>query len=340
MKASISSKITQGGNTPPSPSVEPRKTRAELKKDLKNSIKAKAIGLQKSATPEVTSKKGSTKESIQATSSKFPKELIPQILREDKYFLIINKPAGLVVHPDGKTIEPTLCDWIVQNYPKIVGVGEPSKGPNGVLLDRPGIVHRLDRETSGVLVIAKTQESFEFLKKSFQTRDVQKTYNTFVWGLVKEDKGSIDRPIGRSKTDFKKWSAERFARGDLRPATTEYKVLLRKSFVEGEEKGGGEETVKLSSKDSKNSKIPLNFTFVEAYPKTGRTHQIRVHFKAINHPVVGDALYAPNHPQMLGFKRLALHSRHISFTSLDGKRVEVEASLPEDFQSALKFLSN
>jgi 23S rRNA pseudouridine1911/1915/1917 synthase len=340
MKASISSKITTVSNTSSSPSVEPRKTRAELKKELKNSIKAKTTGLQKSATPEVVSKKGSTKESIQATSSKFPKELIPQILREDKYFLIINKPAGLVVHPDGKTIEPTLCDWIVQNYPKIVGVGEPSKGPNGVLLDRPGIVHRLDRETSGVLVIAKTQESFEFLKKSFQTRDVQKTYNTFVWGLVKEDKGSIDRPIGRSKTDFKKWSAERFARGDLRPATTEYKVLLRKSFVEGEEKGGGEETVKLSSKDSKNSKIPLNFTFVEAYPKTGRTHQIRVHFKAINHPVVGDALYAPNHPQMLGFKRLALHSRHISFTSLDGKRVEVEASLPEDFQSALKFLSN
>lgn len=323
-------------------SIAPRKTRAELKKELKNSSKSKTTGTQKGSTAEVISKKSSakglTKESIQATPSKFPKELIPQILREDKYFLIINKPAGLVVHPDGKTIEPTLCDWIVKNYPKIVGVGEPSKGPNGVLLDRPGIVHRLDRETSGVLVIAKTQESFEFLKKSFQTRDVQKTYNTFVWGLVKEDKGSIDRPIGRSKTDFKKWSAERFARGDLRPATTEYKVLQRKSFVEGEEKGGGEETVKLSSKDSKNSKIPLNFTFVEAYPKTGRTHQIRVHFKAINHPVVGDALYAPNHPQMLGFKRLALHSRQISFTSLDGKRVEVEAPLSEDFQAALKKL--
>ena len=336
MKASMSSKITQGGNTPPSSSTESRKTRAELKKELKNSIKAKKTGTQKGSTVEVVSEKSPTKGLVKATSAKFPKELIPQILREDKYFLIINKPAGLVVHPDGKTIEPTLCDWIVQNYPKIVGVGEPSMGPNGVLLDRPGIVHRLDRETSGVLVIAKTQESFEFLKKSFQTRDVQKTYNTFVWGLVKEDKGSIDRPIGRSKTDFKKWSAERFARGDLRPATTEYKVLQRKSFVEGEEKGGGEETVKLSSKDSKNSKIPLNFTFVEAYPKTGRTHQIRVHFKAINHPVVGDALYAPNHPQMLGFKRLALHSRHISFTSLDGKRVEVEAPLPEDFRGALK----
>lgn len=335
MKASISS-------TSPSPSISPRKTRAELKKDLKDSIKIKTTGTQKKSAVKIVVQVPETQKDTKSTilSSKFPKGLIPQILQEDKYFLIINKPAGLVVHPDGKTIEPTLCDWIVQNYPKIAGVGEPSKGLNGVLLDRPGIVHRLDRETSRVLVIAKTQESFEFLKKSFQTRDVQKTYNTFVWGLVKEDKGSIDRPIGRSKTDFKKWSAERFARGDLRPATTEYKVLLRKSFVEGEEKGGGEETVKLSSKDSKNSKIPLNFTFVEAYPKTGRTHQIRVHFKAINHPVVGDALYAPNHPQMLGFKRLALHSRHISFASLDGKRVEVEAPLPGDFQVALKFLSN
>lgn len=313
--------------------IESRKTRAELKKDLKNSLKKKSVSSFSIQKEDTTAASKLTK------SLKFSKELVPQVLKEDKNFLIINKPAGLVVHPDGKTIEPTLCDWIIKNYPKIKGVGEPSKGSDGTLLDRPGIVHRLDRETSGVLVIAKTQESFEFLKQSFQTRDVQKTYNTFVWGLIKEDKGTIDRPIGRSKTDFKKWSAERFARGDLRPAVTDYKVLLRKTFTEGEEKGGGEETVKLSSKDSKNSKIPLNFTFVEAYPKTGRTHQIRVHFKAINHPVVGDSLYAPNHPQMLGFKRLALHSRHISFTSLDGKRIEVEAPLPRDFQAALKFLS-
>jgi 23S rRNA pseudouridine1911/1915/1917 synthase len=315
-------------------SSQPRKSRAELKRELKGKLQKKTTSINKRGTK--ANKKNAASDPVtnptlkKSTTVKFPKELIPQILQEDKYFLIINKPAGLVVHPDGKTIEPTLCDWIVENYPKLEGIGEPSKGPDGTLLDRPGIVHRLDRETSGVLVIAKTQEAFEFLKKSFQTRDVKKTYNTFVWGLVKEDKGSIDRPIGRSKTDFKKWSAERFARGDLRPATTEYKVLKRKTFNEGEE------TVKLSSKDSKNSKIPLNFTFVEVYPKTGRTHQIRVHFKAINHPVVADALYAPNHPQMLGFKRLALHSRYISFTSLNGKRVETEAPLPEDFQKALK----
>lgn len=263
---------------------------------------------------------------------KFPLSLVPKILFEDAHFVIINKPAGLVVHPDGKTVEPTLCDWILQEYPKLAGVGEPSKGPNGILLDRPGIVHRLDRETSGVLVIVKDQETFDFLKKSFQTRDVQKTYNTFVWGLVKEDKGKIDRPIGRSKTDFRKWSAERFARGDLRPATTEYIVLNRKTFSESDEH------VQLVTKKSKKSKIPLNFTFVEAFPKTGRTHQIRVHFKAVNHPVIGDTLYAPNHPYVLGFKRLALHSRSISFTSIDGSRITVEAPLPHDFKEALKLL--
>lgn len=269
-----------------------------------------------------------------SVSQAFPKHLIPEVLFENADFLVINKPAGLVVHPDGKTVEPTLCDWIVEHYPKLVGVGEPSKAPDGTLLDRPGIVHRLDRETSGVLVVAKTQVSFEFLKNSFQTRDVQKTYNTFVWGLVKEDKGSIDRPIGRSKSDFRKWSAERFARGDLRPATTEYKVVERKTFAEGDITG--DESVALTSKASKNSKIPLNFTFIEAFPKTGRTHQIRVHFKAINHPIVGDALYAPNHPYILGFNRLALHSRSISFTDMKGERITVEAPLPADFEAALK----
>lgn len=299
------------------------------KNTRKVAVKAKP---KSKLTSKPKTKSARAPKSTPKLASTLPKKLIPQILQEDKYFLIINKPAGLVVHPDGKTIEPTLCDWIVEQYPKLVGVGEPSKGPSGELLDRPGIVHRLDRETSGVLVIAKTQESFEFLKNSFQTRDVRKTYNTFVWGLVKEDKGVIDRPIGRSKTDFRKWSAERFARGDLRPAVTEYKVISRKTFSEGENQDG----VRLGSKDSKKSKIPLNFTFVEAFPKTGRTHQIRVHFKAINHPVVGDTLYAPNHPEMLGFTRLALHSRFISFTSLDGKKVEVEAPLPADFKNALK----
>ncbi len=252
------------------------------------------------------------------------KAIEPSIIFENKHLAAINKPAGLVVHSDGKTHEPTLCDWLIKQWPKMKGVGEPlvlNKGQaNELIIDRPGIVHRLDRDTSGVIIVAKTQESFLFLKKQFQEREIEKTYRAIVWGSVKEDTGKIDRPIGRSKNDFRKWSAERFARGELRPALTEYKVLGRVTDVAP---SVGE------SKDQK--KIPHQFTYLEAYPKTGRTHQIRVHFKAINHPIVCDTLYAPNHPSVLGFTRTALHAYKIKIEDVDGVQHEFEAPLTRDF---------
>lgn len=242
----------------------------------------------------------------------------PHVIFEHQDFLALYKPAGLVVHSDGKTKEATLCDWLLEKYPDMKEVGEPMTLQNGTVIYRPGIVHRLDRETSGVIIVAKTQDAFLHFKKQFQEREVRKTYNAFVWGNVKDDKGVIDRPIGRSKTDFRKWSAERFARGELREAVTEYKVLNRK--IEEKHKIG---------------RIPQNFTYIEAYPKTGRTHQIRVHLKAINHPVVGDSLYAPNHPEALGFTRVALHARSIEIEDLQGNTQVFEAPLPEDFTQAL-----
>ncbi|MES3005920.1 MAG: RluA family pseudouridine synthase [Patescibacteria group bacterium] len=241
------------------------------------------------------------------------------VIFENKHILAVNKPAGLVVHGDGKTKEPSLADWLLKNYPAIKEVGEPMILQDGTVIYRPGIVHRLDRETSGVMVIAKTQESFEYLKKQFQEREVRKVYNAVVWGLVKEDKGTIDRPIGRSRSDFRKWSAQREARGDMRPAVTDYKVLGR-----------------IDGGVSKPHEIPMNFSYIEAYPRTGRTHQIRVHFKAINHPVVCDSLYAANHPEALGFKRLALHARSIEIEDIDGKTHMFEAPQPTDFLEAVK----
>ena len=270
------------------------------------------------------------------------------IIYQDKDILIINKPSGIMVHGDGKTQEKTLCDFIIEEFPDIKNVGEPmtiNMGPNKepIVLDRPGIVHRLDKETSGVMIVAKTQPAFEILKKQFQDRIIKKTYNTFVWGFVKEDKGVIDRPIGRSKNDFRKWSAQRFARGEMRPAVTEYKVLDR--FDGDPVLGRG--TIMVGKG---NSKIPLMFTFLEVHPLTGRTHQIRVHFKAINHAVVGDNLYAENHPYALGFSRLALHARKIRLilpsnaiidkdNSLSGEMSEFEAVLPQDFSLAVEKLS-
>jgi len=265
---------------------------------------------------------------------KFPKKLIPEILFENKNLLVINKPAGLVVHSDGKTVEPNLCDWIIEKYPKIEKVGEPSKAPDGTLLYRPGIVHRLDRETSGVMIIAKTQPAFEYLKQQFQDRLVHKTYNTFVWGHVKTEKGTIDKPIGRSTSDFRKWSAGRFARGEMREAVTVYKTLGRYKFDyldQAKATGKGNKTVD-------DFKMAPLFSFVEAKPETGRTHQIRVHMHYLNHPIVGDFLYAPHHPQALGFGRTALHARAIEFTDLGGGLIKIEAPLPADFEKALKLV--
>ncbi|MDO8482358.1 MAG: RluA family pseudouridine synthase [bacterium] len=235
-----------------------------------------------------------------------------QILFEDEDVAVINKPAGLVVHSDGKTVEPALTDWVLENYPETKGVGEPTKLSSGEMIDRPGIVHRLDRETSGVLVIAKNQKAFEFLKKQFQDREMEKTYRAFVYGEVKNDEGVIDRPIARSTGDFRKWTAERGRRGVEREAITEYTVLAKHE----------------------------GFSFLDVHPKTGRTHQIRVHLKAISHPIVCDKLYASNRECALGFSRLALHAFSLKFKLLGGKELTVEAPYPDDFKKALKVLNS
>lgn len=234
------------------------------------------------------------------------------ILYEDKDVVVINKPAGLVVHPDGKTKEKTLVDWILTEYPRTKNVGEPIILNDGTEVLRPGIVHRIDRETSGALIIAKNKKSYEFLKKQFKDRKVHKVYQTFVYGDVKDERGMIDRPIGRSPSDFRKWSSTRGARGEMREALTYFKVLNKKEGI----------------------------TFVEAMPKTGRTHQIRVHFSAINHPVVQDELYAAKFylekENQLGFKRTALHARQLEIMLPSLKLLKITAPYPKDFEEALK----
>jgi 23S rRNA pseudouridine1911/1915/1917 synthase len=228
---------------------------------------------------------------------------VPSIIFEDDNLLVVNKPAGLAVHADGRTNEATLVDWVVENRPTIVGVGESMRLQNGTTIDRPGIVHRIDRETSGALLVAKDQDTFHFIKEQFQKRKVEKLYHAFVWGTPKSVHGTVDMPIGRSRKDFRLWSAGKDAGGVLRPAVTRYSVL-------GTHDG---------------------FSYLALEPKTGRTHQIRVHMKALGHPVVGDVRYAPKKPPALGFERLALHAFCITFTHPHGSRCMVEAPLPDDF---------
>lgn len=233
------------------------------------------------------------------------------ILYEDDEVLAINKPAGLVVHSDGRTKEPTLADWLLEKYPNVRGVGETIPLTKGGVIEKWGIVHRIDRDTSGVLLVAKTQASFLNLKSQFQARTIKKSYRAIAHGVFKEKSGTIEKPIGRSTNDFRKWSAEYGARGDLREAVTDYRVL-------GE---GVLDGIKLS--------------YLEAAPRTGRTHQIRVHLKAVGHPIICDKLYAPKSPCVLGFGRTALHAFSIVFKGIDGAEHRVEAPLHEDFKAAL-----
>ncbi len=243
------------------------------------------------------------------------------ILYEDKNVLVINKPAGVSVHGDGRKLkEKTVADWILKEYPKLKKVGEPEVY-NGVTVERPGIVHRLDKDTSGVLVIAKDQKTFLFLKEQFQKHKIEKIYRAFVYGSVKDPqaslatggKGVIKAPIGRSPNDIRMWTAGRGAREPLREAVTEYKVISRFQKRNGD-----------------------RFSYLEIYPKTGRTHQIRVHLRYINAPIVSDPLYYSKKEKDLDFKRTALHAYSISFTLPDGNKKVIIAPLPADFQNVIK----
>ena len=211
------------------------------------------------------------------------------ILYEDADVVAVAKPAGLLTHTDGKSGAATAEDWFKEKYP-----------------EGAGYVHRLDRDTSGVLVFAKTASAYEFLRKAFHDREARKTYLAFVYGVPKEKKGVIDFDIGRSRKDFRLRSAQPKARGRLREALTHYEVL------------GGTD----------------GYALLRMSPETGRTHQIRVHLKAIHHPIVGDALYAPNRPAALGIARLALHAHTLDIPLPAGGRAHIIAPIPPDLAPA------
>lgn len=251
----------------------------------------------------------------------------PVILHEDSYVVVIAKPAGLMVHPDGRSREKTLVDWVRKKFPEMEGVGEvftfEEKGKKKEIT-RPGIVHRLDKDTSGALVLCKTDEAFRKMKAQFKAHTVKKVYRALVWGHVRHDTGIIDAPIARSKRDFRARTVvdpfDDDARGTERDAVTRYKVIERLRLKQ----------------DSKE--YPASY--IELYPTTGRTHQIRVHCKSIRHPIIADELYGPeNMPRIIS--RTALHASKITFSHPNPNRggyVTVEAPLPKDFTEALATL--
>lgn len=229
-----------------------------------------------------------------------------KIIYEDKDFIAVDKPPGIVVHPDDKhPLEQTLIGKITVKYPEIKKVGEDIK--------RPGVVHRLDKDTSGILLIAKTQDGFKYFKNIFQAGEIKKSYLALVKGAVKTKKGVISGFLGRTKTGF---FGTYKLKGKERAATTEYKVL--KTF--------------------KNSLG--EFSLLEVYPKTGRTHQIRVHLKSIGCPIVCDKIYGGRKTVCpFGLSRQFLHARSLEFISPSGSALRLESSLPQDLSSVIKKLS-
>jgi 23S rRNA pseudouridine1911/1915/1917 synthase len=236
----------------------------------------------------------------------------PEILYEDEAVLVINKPAGLIVHSDGRTVEPSVAEWAVARYPAMRGVGEPWTSPQGEVIDRPGIVHRLDRTTSGVMILAKTQSAYEFLKKQFQDRTTEKVYRAYVYGHPKKDKGTIEAEISRLRSTPPRWSATiKGGQNKKRAAITDWRVVKRGTTPEGE-----------------------RVSIMEARPKTGRTHQIRVHLKALGYPIICDPLYAPTKECLLGLGRVALHAAELNIDLPDGGRRTFVAPVPADMSRA------
>ncbi|MCR4325241.1 MAG: RluA family pseudouridine synthase [Patescibacteria group bacterium] len=234
---------------------------------------------------------------------------MPKVLAETEEMLALDKPAGLIVHSDGRTEEPSVAEWLAKEYPALKGIGGAWVSPQGENIDLNGIVHRLDRTTSGVLLVAKTSEMYGYLKSEFKARRIEKTYRVYVHGHMENEKGIIVAEIMRSSESPRRWYARVCEKSDKRAAITEWELLEKLS-----DPATGEPA-----------------SYVEARPRTGRTHQIRVHLAHIGHGIVADRLYAPECAPILGFTRPALHSHSISLTLPSGQKAEFTAPLPPDF---------
>ncbi len=216
-----------------------------------------------------------------------------------------------MVHSDGRNTEKTLVDWLKIKYPGLETVGEDLKLGSGGVIKRFGILHRIDKETSGLIIIAKNQKTYDFIKKQFLNRDIEKFYQAVVYGDVRYDEGLINLPIGRNKSDFRKRATGKAVRGESREALTYYKTLARKDKM----------------------------SLVQVNPKTGRTHQIRIHFADTGHPILGDKLYSVYRKSPVEIDRLALHAYSIEFEMPDGKMKKFVAPYPKDFKKAVDFFN-
>ena len=203
------------------------------------------------------------------------------IVFQNEDFFIIDKPKGLVAHPFDFSSEKTLIDFLQESHPEVFSIINEKKLQDGRIINLGGIVHKLDRDTSGIMVVAKNQKTFDDLSKQFKEHTIKKTYIAKVKSVVEKDNFIIDAPLSREKKGYRQVVNPENGRGELRKAITEVKVLER-----------GE-----------------NYTIVELSPKTGRTHQLRAHMKYIGHPIIGDKIYGDKE----GDEELQLHAKSLGF---------------------------
>jgi 23S rRNA pseudouridine1911/1915/1917 synthase len=231
-----------------------------------------------------------------------PEQVLPEdvpldVIYEDEVLLVVNKPAGMVVHPALGHASGTLVNALLAYCPQVANVGG---------LERAGIVHRLDKDTSGLLLIAKDEATHAALQRQFKHRQVTKTYLALVEGRVQPREGIIEAPIGRDKRQRKRMAVVRSGRA----ARTMYRAV----------------------------QYLADHTLLEVRPHTGRTHQVRVHLAWLGYPVVGDAVYGYRHQRLLR-ERYFLHAARLRFTHpATGEEVEVEAPLPPELKAVLKQL--
>jgi 23S rRNA pseudouridine1911/1915/1917 synthase len=218
----------------------------------------------------------------------------------DEHVIVVDKPAGMVVHPGAGRGNATMVQGLLAAYPELAAVGEP---------DRPGIVHRLDAGTSGLLAVARDESAYESLISQLHSRSVGRLYLALVCGTVDAPAGLIDAPVGRSGRDRTQMAIS--ASG--REARTRYEVVRR--YAE-----------------------PVPVTLLECSLETGRTHQVRVHLRALRHPVVGDTRYGGVRPA-LPLARPFLHARHLEFDHpVTGERVSFDSPLPSDLENLLEIV--
>lgn len=227
-----------------------------------------------------------------------------EIIAKTKDYLVVNKPAGLLTHPAPSSAAPSLTTWLLKKYPQVSSVGED--------LNRPGIVHRLDKDASGLLVVALNNNFFNHLKEQFKKRQVKKIYQALVYDAALPDEFEVNFLIERS-SDGSKMAAKPLSQTG-RTATTKVKVI--KKFY--------------------------NYALLEVTIATGRTHQIRVHLSAYTHPIVGDNIYGQvKHKKMnlkFGLKRIFLVATKLSFEDLAGKKVNFSIELPNELTEFLKII--